>query len=450
MAMETPEKISQDLLRPILKASPRYFAAVTFFALIVVAALGAWGYQIKTGMGVAGINNPVFWGFYIINFVFWIGLSHAGTLISAILRLTNATWRRPITRCAEVITVFALSIGALFPLIHLGRVEKFYWLLPYPSERGIWPNFRSALLWDAMAIATYLVGSVAFLLLPIIPDFALIRDRVTGWRRSLYSALSLGWRGTAKQWHRLELAMHILAVVIIPVAVSVHTVVSWDFAMAPVPMWNSAIFGPYFVCGAIFSGIAALIVAMYFIRKLMHLENYLQPIHFENMGKLLLTLSLLWLYFIFAEHLTAWYNNEPSEMAVFWSRIRGRYAPLFWGMVACNFVIPFPILAIRQLRTITGTMIASLFVIVGMWLERFLIVVPSLSFKQLPYAWGDYRPSWVEITILAGTFAAMILLYLLFSKLVPIISIWELKGSPQAQGRPAPAEDFQEEPLRQS
>ena len=450
MAMETPEKINQDLLRPILKASPRYFAAVTFFALVVGAALGAWAYQIKTGMGVAGINNPVFWGFYIINFVFWIGLSHAGTLISAILRLTNATWRRPITRCAEVITVFALSIGALFPLIHLGRVEKFYWLLPYPSERGIWPNFRSALLWDAMAIATYLVGSVAFLLLPIIPDFALIRDRVTGWRRSLYSALSLGWRGTAKQWHRLELAMHILAVVIIPVAVSVHTVVSWDFAMAPVPMWNSAIFGPYFVCGAIFSGIAALIVAMYFIRKLMHLENYLQPIHFENMGKLLLTLSLLWLYFIFAEHLTAWYNNEPSEMAVFWSRIRGRYAPLFWGMVACNFVIPFPILAIRQLRTITGTLIASLFVIVGMWLERFLIVVPSLSFKHLPYAWGDYRPSWVEITILAGTFAAMILLYLLFSKLVPIISIWELKGSPQAQGRPAPAENFQEEPVRQS
>ena len=450
MAMETPEKINQDLLRPILKASPRYFAAVTFFALVVGAALGAWAYQIKRGMGVAGINNPVFWGFYIINFVFWIGLSHAGTLISAILRLTNATWRRPITRCAEVITVFALSIGALFPLIHLGRVEKFYWLLPYPSERGIWPNFRSALLWDAMAIATYLVGSVAFLLLPIIPDFALIRDRVTGWRRSLYSALSLGWRGTAKQWHRLELAMHILAVVIIPVAVSVHTVVSWDFAMAPVPMWNSAIFGPYFVCGAIFSGIAALIVAMYFIRKLMHLENYLQPIHFENMGKLLLTLSLLWLYFIFAEHLTAWYNNEPSEMAVFWSRIRGRYAPLFWGMVACNFVIPFPILAIRQLRTITGTLIASLFVIVGMWLERFLIVVPSLSFKHLPYAWGDYRPSWVEITILAGTFAAMILLYLLFSKLVPIISIWELKGSPQAQGRPAPAENFQEEPVRQS
>ena len=450
MAMETPEKINQDLLRPILKASPRYFAAVTFFALVVGAALGAWAYQIKTGMGVAGINNPVFWGFYIINFVFWIGLSHAGTLISAILRLTNATWRRPITRCAEVITVFALSIGALFPLIHLGRVEKFYWLLPYPSERGIWPNFRSALLWDAMAIATYLVGSVAFLLLPIIPDFALIRDRVTGWRRSLYSALSLGWRGTAKQWHRLELAMHILAVVIIPVAVSVHTVVSWDFAMAPVPMWNSAIFGPYFVCGAIFSGIAALIVAMYFIRKLMHLENYLQPIHFENMGKLLLTLSLLWLYFIFAEHLTAWYNNEPSEMAVFWSRIRGRYAPLFWGMVACNFVIPFPILAIRQLRTITGTLIASLFVIVGMWLERFLIVVPSLSFKHLPYAWGDYRPSWVEITILAGTFAAMILLYLLFSKLVPIISIWELKGSPKAQGRPAPAENFQEEPVRQS
>ena len=450
MATETPEKINQDLLRPILKASPRYFAAVTFFALIVLAALGAWGYQIKTGMGVAGINTPVFWGFYIVNFVFWIGLSHAGTLISAILRLTNATWRRPITRCAEAITVFALSIGALLPLIHLGRVSKFYWLLPYPSERGIWPNFRSPLLWDGMAIATYLVGSVAFLLLPVIPDFALIRDRVTGWRRSLYAALSLGWRGTAKQWHRLELAMHILAVVIIPVAVSVHTVVSWDFAMAPVPMWNTAIFGPYFVCGAIFSGIAALIVAMYFIRKLMHLENYLQPIHFENLGKLLLTLSLLWLYFIFAEHLTAWYNNEPSEMAVFWSTIRGRYAPFFWAMMVCNFIIPFPILAIRQLRTITGTLIASLFVIVGMWLERFLIIVPSLSYKHLPYAWGDYRPSWVEITILAGAFAAMILLYLIFSKVVPIISIWELKGGLEAHGKTVRAGTLQEEPVRQS
>ena len=440
----TKKQIDQDLLRPVFKGSRRYFLAVAFFASIVLLALGAWGYQILAGIGVAGINHPIFWGFYITNFVFWIGLSHAGTLISAILRITNARWRRPVTRCAEVITVFALSIGALFPLIHLGRVWKFYWLLPYPSERGLWPNFRSALLWDAMAITTYLLGSVAFLLLPTIPDFALMRDKFPGWKKKVYAVLALGWRGTALQWHRLETAMNILAVVIIPVAVSVHTIVSWDFAMAPVPMWNSTIFGPYFVCGAIFSGLAALIIAMFFIRKLLHLEHYLQPIHFDNLGKLLLTLSMLWLYFIFAEHLTAWYNNEPSEMAVFWSTIRGRYAPYFWTMVVCNFAIPFPILAIRQLRTIRGTLIASFAVLIGMWLERFLIVVPSLSYKQLPYAWGSYQPSWVEISITAGTFAAIILLYLLFVKVVPIISIWELKGGEEQPARAERAETFSE------
>ena len=447
--MKTPEQINQDLLRPILRGGVGYYLAVFFFAVIVAAALATWGYQIQTGIGVAGIRPPVFWGFYIVNFVFWIGLSHAGTLISAILRLTNATWRRPITRCAEVITVFALSIGALFPLIHLGRAWKFYWLLPYPNERGLWPNFRSALLWDAMAITTYLIGSVTFLLLPMIPDFALLRDRVSGWKKGIYSFASLGWRGTAKQWHRLETAMHILAVVILPVAVSVHTVVSWDFAMAPVPMWNTAIFGPYFVCGAIFSGIAALIVAMFFIRKLLHLEEYLQPLHFDNLGKLLLTMSLLWVYFIFSEHLTAWYNNEPSEMAVFGSRIRGRYAPYFWTMIACNFFIPFPILAIKKLRTIGGTFIASLAVIVGMWLERFLIVVPSLAYKHIPYAWGTYEPSWVEISITAGTFAAMILLYLLFAKVAPIISIWELKAGMGQPTQPQPAGIAEAEVTRQ-
>ncbi len=438
MGMKTPEQINQDLLRPVLRGGAGYFLAVFLCGGMVAAALAAWGYQIQTGMGVAGIRHPVFWGLYIVNFVFWIGLSHAGTLISAILRLTHATWRRPITRCAEVITVFALSIGALFPLIHLGRVWKFYWLLPYPNERGLWPNFRSALLWDTMAITTYLIGSVTFLLLPMIPDFALLRDRVSGWKKKIYTFASLGWRGTAQQWHRLETAMHILAVVIIPVAVSVHTVVSWDFAMAPVPMWNTAIFGPYFVCGAIFSGIAALIVAMFLIRKLLHLEEYLQPLHFDNLGKLLLTMSLLWVYFLFAEHLTAWYNNEPSEMAVFWSRIRGQYAPYFWTMVACNFLIPFPILAIKPLRTIRGTLIASLAVIVGMWLERFLIVVPSLAYKHIPYAWGTYAPSWVEISITAGTFAAMILLYLLFAKVAPIISIWELKAGMEQRAQPQP------------
>ena len=428
MATKTPEQITVDLLRPLSGVSGRWALAVAFFAGVVVAALCAFLYQVYSGLGVAGLRTPVFWGFYITNFVFWIGLSHAGTLISAILRLANATWRRPVTRCAEVITVFALSIGATFPIIHLGRPWLAFFLFPYPSERGIWPNIRSPLLWDFFAINTYLISSVTFLLLPMVPDFALVRDRADGVKKKIYSVLALGWTGTPRQWHRLETAMHIMAIAVIPVAVSVHSIVSWDFAMAPVPMWHSTIFAPYFVAGAIFSGIAALILAMALLRKFLHLEEYLLPIHFENLGKLLFVMSLLWFYFVFAERLTTWYGNETAEIPVLWATQHGSYAPLFWTMVACNFLIPFPILAIKKLRTITGTAIASFTVVVGMWLERFLIIVPSLSHKYLTYSWGTYRPTWVEITITAGTFCGMVLLYMLFSKVVPIISIWELKA----------------------
>jgi len=428
MAAKTPEQITVDLLRPLSGLSGRYVLAVAFFAGMVVAAVCAFFHQVYAGLGVSGLRTPVFWGFYITNFVFWIGLSHAGTLISAILRLANATWRRPVTRCAEVITVFALSIGATFPIIHLGRPWLAFFLFPYPSERGLWPNIRSPLLWDFFAINTYLISSVTFLLLPMVPDFALIRDRVEGVKKKIYGVLALGWTGTPKQWHRLETAMHIMSIAVIPVAVSVHSIVSWDFAMAPVPMWHSTIFAPYFVAGAIFSGIAALILAMALLRKLLHLEDYLLPVHFENLGKLLLVMSLLWFYFVFAERLTAWYGNESSEMAVFWTTQHGSYSPLFWTMVTCNFLIPFPILAIKKLRTITGTAIASFTVVIGMWLERFLIIVPSLSHKYLTYSWGTYRPTWVEITITAGTFCGMALLYMIFSKVVPIISIWELKA----------------------
>jgi molybdopterin-containing oxidoreductase family membrane subunit len=427
MMEKSPNQITDDLLRPLFKTSPRFFVAVALLGALVVAAFAAFFYQAYTGIGVAGIRWPVFWGFYITNFVFWIGISHAGTLISAILRLANATWRRPVTRCAEVITVFALSIGALFPVIHLGRPWLAFWLIPYPSERTIWPNFRSPLVWDFFAINTYLIGSVAFLTLPIIPDWATVRDKASGWRKRIYTVLALGWRGTPKQWHRLETAMHIMAIAIIPVAVSVHSIVSWDFAMTIVPMWHSTILAPYFVAGAIFSGIAGLIIAMAFLRKFLHLEDYLRPIHFENLGKLLLMMSLLWFYFVFSERLTVWYGNEPSEMAVFWATQSGSYSPLFWAMVFCNFLLPFPLLAIKRLRTIPGIVIASLGVVVGMWLERFLIIVPSLAYKFLPYSWGTYKPTWVEITITVGTFAGMALLYILFSKAVPIISIWELK-----------------------
>ena len=443
MDILTERKINEDLLRPLRGTSVGFFLLVAFLGAIILAGAGAWLYQMSNGLAVAGIKWPIFWGFYITNFVFWIGISHAGTLISAILRLVNATWRRPVTRCAEVITVFALMIGAMFPIIHLGRPWLFFWLMPYPSERGIWPNLRSPLAWDFFAISTYLTGSTLFLLLPIIPDFALMRDQMTGWRKRIYSVLALGWQGTTKQWHRLEAAMQIMAIAIVPVAISVHTIVSFDFSMSLVPMWHSTVFGPYFVAGAIFSGIAALIIAMAVLRKALHLEDYLRPVHFQNLGKLLLLMSLLWGYFMFAERLTTWYGNTSAEMAVFWETQTGSYSPLFWTMVFCNFLIPFPLLAIKKLRTITGCVIAASTIVVGMWLERFLIIVPSLARKNLPYTWSSYRPQPVEIMITVATFAAMMLLYALFSKAVPIISIWELKVG--GHGQPALTAEEEEE-----
>jgi molybdopterin-containing oxidoreductase family membrane subunit len=428
-----PEQIRRDLLWPVFHTSRRFYVLVFFLVAVGLPCVSPYLLQMSGGMGVTGLTRPIFWGLYITNFVFWIGISHAGTLISAILRLVNAGWRRPVTRCAEAITVFALAIGAQYPIIHLGRSWLFFWLVPYPSQRGIWPNFRSPLVWDFFAISTYITGSMTFLLLPIIPDWAMVRDRATGLRKRIYTILALGWRGTPREWHRLEKTMLIMAVVILPVAISVHTIVSWDFAMAPVPMWHSTVFGPYFVAGAIFSGIAALIVAMALLRKFLHLEEYLKPLHFNNLGKLLMVMSLLWLYFIFAERLTVWYGNQPSEMAAFWSIQRGKFAVLFWMMVTCNFLIPFPILAIKKLRTITGTVIAASTIVVGMWLERFLICVPPLERKYLPYDWGSYSPTWAEITVTIGTFLGMILLYVLFAKFVPMISIWELKGGKQAE-----------------
>jgi molybdopterin-containing oxidoreductase family membrane subunit len=430
-----PHRITADLLRPVLTTSWRFYLLAAVPALFVVAGLASWFTQMYLGFGISGIRWPVYWGFYVTNFVFWIGISHAGTLISAILRLVNAGWRRPVTRCAEVITVFALMIGAMFPIIHLGRPWLAFWLFPYPSERLIWPNFRSPLVWDFFAINTYLTGSLLFLFLPMIPDFAVVRDKSAGLRRRIYRVLALGWRGTPKQWHRLETAMQIMAIAIIPVAVSVHTIVSFDFSMAPVPMWQTTIFGPYFVAGAIFSGIAALLIAMAVLRTLLHLQDYLLPVHFENLGKLLLVMALLWGYFVFNERLVTYYGNEPAEMAVFWQTQREDFSPLYWTMVFGNFVLPLVLMGVRRFRTITGCVIASIGVIVGMWLERFLIIVPSLGHKYLPYSYGTYAPQPVEVVVTTATFAAMVLLYILFAKVVPIISIWELK----AGDHPSPA-----------
>ena len=416
------------ILNPVLETGKGFYVTVLLLLGVMGVAFFAWVNQVFYGLGKTGLNRPVYWGIYITNFVFFVGISHAGTLISAILRVTGADWRRPITRAAEAITVFALMVGPINVFFDLGRPDRVL-------NMFLHGQLQSPLIWDFVCITIYLVGSLTYLYLPLIPDVAILRDR--GHRpRWFYNALSLGWTGSEKQKHLLEKLITIMAILIIPIAVSVHTVVSWVFAMTVQPMWHSTIFGPYFVVGAIFSGIAALLIAMAVLRKVYHLEKYLQPIHFNNLGLLMMTMSLLWFYFTFAEFLTTFYGADPAHLDIFYSKLSGEFAPLFWTMFATCFLIPFPILAFKRTRTITGTVIASISVTIGMWLERYMIVVPSLSRPRLPYPFGEYFPSWVEISITAGCFAALILFYVLFSKIFPIISIWELR-----EGAEEPSEE---------
>ncbi|MFI5395913.1 MAG: NrfD/PsrC family molybdoenzyme membrane anchor subunit [Candidatus Binatia bacterium] len=418
MAAARPERGGDAILfQPVLETGWRFYLVVALLLAIVAWAGFTWVTQMRQGLGITGLNRPVMWGFYITNFVFFIGISHAGTLISAILRLCNAEWRRAITRSAEVITVLVLFIGMSNILLDMGRPDRALYVLYYG-------HLRSPLLWDVISVTCYLTGSTIYLYLPLIPDIALIRDRTTK-RRWFYRLLALGWSGSERQHRWLDRGIAIMAILVIPIAVSVHTVVSWVFGMTIQPMWHSTIFGPYFVVGAIFSGIGALIIAMAILRWAYHLEDYLRPIHFNNLGILLLVMTLLWFYFTFAEHLTTYYGSDPAHMAVFYAKVTGPYAPFFWTMVVCCFVIPLPILALH--RTVAGTVIASVAVLIGMWLERFTIVIPTLVNPRLPYERGFYHPTWVEFSLTAGCFAAFILLYVVFSKLFPIISVWEIR-----------------------
>jgi Ni/Fe-hydrogenase subunit HybB-like protein len=409
------------LYQPIIKTGKGFYIVFALLSLVVLFAAVAYFRQFKYGLGVTGLNSPIFWGIYITNFVFFIGVSHAGTLISAILRISKAEWRRSITRSAEVITVLVLFFGLGNILIDLGRIDRVMTVI-------IHGRFQSPLLWDVVSLTTYLTASSIYLYLPLIPDIALLRDRVKGrFRKRLYQVLALGWVGTEKQIHYLETGIAIMAVTVLPIAVSVHTVVSYVFSMTVQPMWHSAIFGPYFVAGAIFSGIAAIIVAMAILRRVYHLEDYFRQVHFNYLGILLLVMTCLWLYFTFCEYLTVFYGAEPAHLTVFYEKIRGKYAPHFWIMVLTCFVIPFILLANNKTRTIKGTVIASLSVTIGMWLERFTIVVPTLMHPRLPYETGVYTPSWVEWSILAGCFALFAIIYMVFTKLFPIVSIWEVQ-----------------------
>lgn len=420
--------LDDQVFRAMSSISLRFVLLVLALGGIVAFGAFAFGYQLYRGIGVTGLNRPVFWGFYITSFVFWIGISHSGTLVSAILRVLRVEWRRPLTRAAEAMTVFALMIGGLFPIIHLGRNWRFYWMIPIPNERGLWPNFRSALMWDLLAILTYITTSALFLYFPLVPDLAAARDRSRGLRRKIYGTLALGWRGTQQQWHRLHLGMRIFTVVVIPVAVSVHSIVSWDFGMTLVEGWRSTIFAPYFVIGAIYSGVAALISVLIVVRRAMHLESYLTARHIDRMGKVLLAVAVIWFYFFWSGFLTDWYGGSAVARELQRLHTGGAMAPLFWTMLVANMAVPFLFLWFRRVRTnMAAMLVISLFVNVGMWIERFLIVVTSPMRNNLSFDWGSYRPGWPEIAIASATFAAFGLLYVVFSRALPLISLWEVK-----------------------
>jgi Ni/Fe-hydrogenase subunit HybB-like protein len=427
----SPEKsakqLNDEMFSSMRTPTARWYLLAFFLGAVVAWGLYAFTHQMMTGMSVTGKNRPVMWGFYITGFVFWVGLSHSGTMVSAILRLSQANWRRPILRAAEAMTVFSITVAGLFPLIHLGRNWTFYYLIPYPNQRGLWPNFRSALLWDVTAITTYIIGSSLFLYLGMLPDLAIARDRAHGWRRKLYAVLAMGWRGSNREWMLFRKASTLMAALIIPVAVSVHSIVAWDFAVTVVPGWHSTIFPPYFVIGAILSGVAAVITLMIIIRKVFHLEDYLTPLHFDNMGKILLVISLLWSYAYFVEVNITWYAHEPIEWEVF-SFMADRYRLLLLLMLIGNSILPITVLCFKKLRRSMGVMlVVSLLINVCMFIERFLIIVPSLSHKNMPFIWHTYSPSWVEISVNIAALAVFALLYTLFAKFFPIMAVSDVR-----------------------
>jgi molybdopterin-containing oxidoreductase family membrane subunit len=408
-----------QLFEHIWKTGKGFYITVSILGALVLLGLYAYITQYRNGLTVTGLSRQIFWGVYITNFVFFIGISHAGTFISAVLRVLKAEWRRPISRLSELTTVFILMFGVGSVLIDLGRPDRMLYAIRYA-------NFRSPLLWDVCSISLYLTVSSICLYLALIPDIALLRD-LGGKREWFYRILSLGWTGMENQHRRLEKSINFMSILVIPVMITVHTVVSFVFAMTIQPLWHSAIFGPYFVVGAIFSGVASVIVVMAVLRKAYHLENYIKPVHFNNIGIFLMAMTLLWFYFTFAEYITIVYGNEPVHMAIFWSKISGKFAPLFWLHFILCFIIPLPILAVRRFRTIRGTVVASISIILGMWLERFVIIVPTLTKQRMPVEGAFYIPTWVEWSILAGCISLFILLYTLFTKVFPIVPIWEIR-----------------------
>jgi molybdopterin-containing oxidoreductase family membrane subunit len=427
----TLRDITDDVMRPLTaRPGAAWWGAFAVAATALAIGAASVTYEVTTGIGTWGLNKTVGWAFDITNFVFWVGIGHAGTLISAILLLLRQQWRTAISRSAEAMTIFAVMCAAMFPLIHMGRPWLAFWVLPYPNSRGpLWVNFRSPLLWDVFAINTYLTISLVFWYVGMIPDFATLRDRAQSpLRRFAYSVLSLGWDGSARTWSRYETASTLLAGLATPLVISVHTIVSMDFATSVLPGWHATIFPPYFVAGAVFSGFAMVLTLLIIVRAVMRLERYITLRHLDAMAKImLLTGSIVGLAYA-TEFYNAWYGHNIYERAVFLNRVTGPYAFGFWIMAGCNACAP-QLLWVRRIRQSVPALFAlSIVVNVGMWFERFIIIVTSLHRSFLPSTWTMYRPSMIEVGTLIGSFGLFFTCFLLFVRLLPMIAMWEVKA----------------------
>ena len=420
------ERICQIAESP--KPPTAWYVAISISSSMVLMLFGLVGYLLTTGIGVWGNNAPVFWAWDIVNFVFWVGIGHAGTLISAILFLFRQNWRTSINRAAEAMTIFAVVCAGLFPTVHVGRIWVIYWLLPIPNQNAIWPNFRSPLLWDVFAVSTYATVSLLFWYMGMIPDLATFRDRATGkWRQMIYSALALGWTGSARHWHRYEKAYMLLAALATPLVLSVHTVVSFDFAVSQLPGWHTTIFPPYFVAGAVFSGFAMVVTLLVPARAFFGLKELITIRHLENMNKIILVTGTMVGYAYAMEFFTAWYSGNRYEQFAFINRAFGPFAWAYWTMVTCNVISP-QIFWFKKVRTTPWMMvIVCIFVNIGMWFERFVITVTSLSRDFLPSSWGYYQPTFVDIGMFIGSFGLFFTLFLLFCRFLPIVAMAEVK-----------------------
>jgi len=385
-------------------------------------------YLFIAGIGIWGLNIPVAWGFAIVNFVWWIGIGHAGTLISAILLLLKQQWRTSINRFAEAMTIFAVACAGLFPLLHLGRPQFFYFLVPYPATTGVWPQFRSPLMWDFFAVATYFTVSLLFWYMGLIPDFATLRDRAHRWgAKVIYGILAMGWRGSSRHWRRYQDAYLLLAGLATPLVVSVHTIVSFDFAVGIVPGWHETIFPPYFVAGAIYSGFAMVFTLAIPLRAAYGLQDFITDRHLDNSAKVMLASGLVVAYGYLMEAFMAWYSGHAFETYVFTNRFTGPYAPAYWSLIVCNIVIPQALWFRRVRRTPIALFFISLVINVGMWLERFIIVVVSLHRDHLPSSWGMYSPTFWDWALYLGTIGLFVSLLFLFIRFLPMISIAEMR-----------------------